>query len=123
MSTMQSLMLACLMACLLAASVPSVHPQSCNLGNAELLRQRRMRTLRASILAQLGLNEQALSTPNVTSTPPSSETDAVVMETYRALRSASASLEREREKKCHSEDFFAKPITSFVGSMTPEGNN
>jgi len=72
---------------------------------------------------QLGLNEQALSTPNVTSTPPSSETDAVVMETYRALRSASASLEREREKKCHSEDFFAKPITSFVGSMTPEGNN
>ena len=123
MSSMQLLVPACLAACLLAACVPCVRSQSCNLNNAELLRQRRMRTLRTSIMAQLGLNGQPTpvptSTPNVTSAPPNSE---AVLETYRALRSASASLERERERKCHSEDFFAKPITSFVGSMTPEGN-
>ena len=121
-STMHSVSISftCLAACLLVACVPSVHPQSCNLNNAELLRQRRMRTLRANILAQLGLSEEPTVTPNITETPPNSETDGL-LETFRALRKASASMERERERRCHSDDFFAKPITSFVGSMSPQG--
>ena len=110
-----------LVACLLAVCVPSVHPQSCNLDNAELLQQRRLRQLRANIIAQLGLEEEPTNTPNITSAPPSSVELEKAMATWNALRSARASMEREQERKCRSDDFFAKPVTSFVGNMSPRG--
>ena len=71
-------------------------------------------------MAQLGLSDRQLR--NTTDPTPSPEEEAVI-ETFQALRNASASLEKEREKKCHSEDFFAKPVTSFVGLMSPEGKH
>ena len=120
-STMYSLKFIGLAACLLAVCVPSVHPQSCNLNNAELLLQRRLRKLRANIMAQLGLEEEPTGTPNVTSTPPSPVEMEAAMATWNALRNAKASMEREQERKCRSDDFFAKPVTSFVGTMSPQG--
>eukprot|EP00731_Ephydatia_muelleri_P023653 Em0015g1236a len=38
---------------------------------------------------------------------------------YYALRNASESLEKERERICRSQDFFAKPVTSFAALSPP----
>ena len=86
---------------------------SCQLNNAELMKQRRMQTLRNSILAQLGVSDP--SPANNTEPLPGEEE---MKETFNALRSASASLEREKETRCHSDDFYAKPVSSFVGFMS-----
>ncbi len=105
---------------LIAAFVHS-QQQGCMLNDAELLKQRRLRNLKTNILAQLGISEPELQ-QNVTATPsPAPAEDEAVLETFEALRNASASLEKEKERKCSSEDFFAKPVTSFVGLMQPEG--
>jgi hypothetical protein len=88
---------------------------SCQLNNAELMKQRRMQTLRNSILAQLGVSDP--SPANNTEPLPGEEE---MKETFNALRSASASLEREKETRCHSDDFYAKPVSSFVGFMSDE---
>ena len=87
--------------------------QSCMLNDAELLKQRRLRTLRNSILAQLGISEP----PTNIATEPLPEEESM-KDAYIALRSASADLERENERRCHSEDFYAKPVTSFVGTLS-----
>jgi hypothetical protein len=86
---------------------------SCQLNNAELMKQRRIQTLRNSILAQLGVSGP--SPANNTEPLPGEEE---MKETFNALRSASASLEREKEARCHSDDFYAKPVSSFVGFMS-----
>ena len=111
------LLLAVLMAWLLPNHVCS--QSSCSTGDPRVLKDRRLRTLRTNILAQLGLSDSNLL-PNATVEPITPEEQAV-MESFNALRSASASLGRERERKCHSDEFFAKPVTSFVGVMAPEG--
>ena len=87
--------------------------QSCLLNDAELLKQRRLRTLKNGILAQLGL-----SAPPAFNASVSLEGEESVKATFNALRSASASLDKERESRCHSEDFYAKPVTSFVGLVS-----
>ena len=92
---------------------------SCSTGDPKVLQDRRIRALRANILAQLGLSESSVL-PNATA-PPITPEEQAVMESFNALRRASASLGRERERKCQSDEFFAKPVTSFVGMMEPEG--
>ena len=69
--------------------------------------------LKNSILAQLGL-----SAPPAYNASVPLEGEESVKATFNALRSASASLDRERESRCHSEDFYAKPVTSFVGVLS-----
>ena len=95
--------------------------QSCSGSDAQVLRSRRLNTLKANILTQL-----APALPDdyreVTTAPPTPEEESVV-ETFNALRNASLSLERTRERKCQSDDFFAKPVTFFLGSMAPEGKD
>lgn len=86
---------------------------SCLLNDVELMKQRRIQTLRNSILAQLGVSDPD---PAVASEPLPGEEE--MKETFNALRSASASLEREKERRCHSEDFYAKPVSSFVGVVS-----
>lgn len=83
------------------------------LNDAELMKQRRVQTLKNSILAQLGVTDPGESTDD--EPLPGEE---AMKETFNALRSASASLEREKERRCHSEDFYAKPVSSFVGIMS-----
>lgn len=86
--------------------------QLCSLQDEELLKRRRLQGLRAHILAQLGMKEPL---PKVNRTKPSPE----ILEAYKALTEATASMEREKEKTCQSDEFFAQPINSFVGTMTP----
>lgn len=122
---MQLNLLAQVLAALLLAASILVESQSssCNLNDAELVRQRRLRNLKANILAQLGvdISEGINNTIPISTASGSPVSEESVRETFEALRSASASLERERERKCRSDDFFAKPVTSFVGVMAPEG--
>ena len=86
---------------------------SCQLNDVELMKQRRIQTLKNSILAQLGVSDPA---PQANTDPLPGEER--MKETFNALRSASASLEREKEQRCHSDDFYAKPVSSFVGVMS-----
>jgi hypothetical protein len=83
------------------------------LNDAELMKQRRIQTLKNSILAQLGVSDAAQEADNEP-LPGEEEMKA----TFNALRSASASLDREKEKRCHSDDFYAKPVSSFVGVVS-----
>ena len=83
------------------------------LDDEELMKQRRIQTLRNSILAQLGVSD---SDQERSSEPLPGEEE--MKETFNALRSASASLEREKDQRCHSDDFYAKPVSSFVGIMS-----
>lgn len=83
------------------------------LNDAELMKQRRIQTLRNSILAQLGVSD-----PDQNTDEEPLPGEEAMKETFNALRSASASLEREKERRCHSEDFYAKPVSSFVGIMS-----
>lgn len=81
--------------------------------DAELMKQRRVQTLRNSILAQLGMSEPFPEVPR-----GSLPNEEAMTETFNALVSASASLKREKNGHCNSEDFYAKPISSFVGVMS-----
>ena len=101
-------------AMLLCARVAS-SSSSCMLDDVELMKQTRINALKNSILAQLGVSEPDQSAD---SEPLPGEEE--MMETFNALRSASASLEREKEQRCHSDDFYAKPVSSFV-SVVSEG--
>lgn len=85
--------------------------QVCSFADEELLKQRRLRGLRASILAQLGLTEA----PIVNKTAPSPG----IMEAYKAISEANPVLERARDQKCQNNDFYAHPVNSFVGTMVP----
>jgi hypothetical protein len=85
------------------------------LNDAELMKQRRIQTLKNSILAQLGVSDAAQEADNEP-LPGEEEMKA----TFNALRSASASLDREKEKRCHSDDFYAKPVSSFVGVVSED---
>ena len=94
-------------------SAHAIEATSCMLNDAELMKQRRINTLKNSILAQLGVSEPQQGTAS--ETLPGEE---AMKATFNALRSASASLEREKERRCHSEDFYAKPVSSFIGVMS-----
>ena len=93
--------------------------QSCgSLSEAELIK-RKIESVKLNLYAQLGMTEEEqLSIPeNATVTPPSNET----LEEFRALVNASITIEENREKKCLSEDFYAKPVSFFAGSMHLDG--
>ena len=93
--------------------------QSCgSLSEAELIK-RRIESVKLNLYAQLGitLEEQQSIPANATVAPPNNET----LEEYSALINASMTIEKNREKKCLSEDFYAKPVTFFAGSMSLDG--
>lgn len=92
----------------------------CSAADEAYLKQRRIESLRANILAQLGMTEMPMETnsTNTTEEPPS-EKDEHVKQAYEALINASKELERNRKDACQKQDFYAKPVTSFIGSMTP----
>lgn len=87
---------------------------SCSVADEELLKQKRIQALRSSILAQLGLTEP----PSIPQTPIVVPPD--VLENFRIVSQVTNLMEEEREKMCQSNEFFAQPITSFVGSMNGE---
>ena len=86
--------------------------QLCSVQEEEMLMRRRLQGLRAHILAQLGMTEPP---PRMNITTPKPE----ILEAYKALTEATDSIERKKEKTCQSEEFYAQPINSFVGTMTP----
>ena len=80
--------------------------------------QRRIDSIRLNLIAQLGISDVPETTPeNVTVAPPTNAT----LEEYSTLVNASKSIEESREKKCVSEDFYAKPVSFFSGSILLEG--
>ena len=81
--------------------------------------QKRIQTIRTNILAQLNLAD----TPDLNATRTINDDESrTILAAYYALRNASESLEKERERICRSQDFFAKPVTSFAAlSPPPEG--
>lgn len=83
--------------------------------NVEELRQLRLEHLKTNILAQLGFTEPPMIPPpeeETASTPQ--ELDSDIVDSYNQLESDSFT-----ESKCTSGDFFAKPINSFVGVLSP----
>lgn len=81
--------------------------------------QRRIDSIRLNLIAQLGISDVPETTPeNVTVAPP---TNNATLEEYSTLVNASKSIEESREKKCVSEDFYAKPVSFFTGSIFLEG--
>ena len=89
-----------------------VASQVCSAANEELLRQRRLQNLRSTILAQLGMTEAPVVDRKL---PPSPE----ILEAYQAITEASLARQRVRDKTCQDRDFYASPVNSFVGNMTP----
>ena len=87
--------------------------QSCPLSVADekFLKERRLQSLRANILAQLGMT-QTTPRANKTRTIPQD-----VMQTFQVLSQARSSMEEERDRKCQSDEFFAQPITTITGTM------
>ena len=84
--------------------------QLCSVQEEEIMMRRRLQSLRVHILAQLGMTEPP---PRMNITTPNPE----ILEAYKALTEATDSREREKEK-CQSEEFYAQPINSFVGTMS-----
>lgn len=87
--------------------------QSCPLSVADerFLKERRLQSLRANILAQLGMT-QTTPRANKTRTIPQD-----VMQTFQVLSQAKSSMEEERDRKCQSDEFFAQPITTITGTV------
>jgi hypothetical protein len=85
---------------------------SCNSHSPEELRKLRLEQLRNSILAQMGYTE----VPEAPVPPPTKDDiDAGILDDYEDLTSNAATA----EAKCNSGDFFAKPINSFLGFLSP----
>lgn len=98
----------------------AAHAQSCGMQTEAELAQRRIDSLRINLNAQLGISQETQNIPeNATVAPPSNAT----IEEYIALVNASKSIEENKEKKCVSEDFYAKPVTLFSGSMFLDGKH
>ena len=87
---------------------------SCSAADEEMMRQKRIQGLRANILAQLGLSEP----PPVPTTPM--VVPQAVLENFRVVSQMTNLMEQERDKQCNSQEFYAHPITSFVGSINGE---
>lgn len=79
----------------------------------EEIRELRLEQLRNNILAQLGLTELPPPPPEDAGPPPAP--DARILEDYEQLSRAAAN----SEPRCMSGDFYAKPINSFVGILSP----
>ena len=94
--------------------------QTCGSDSDAIVEQKRKQTIRTNILAQLNLKD----TPDLNATRTlSAEESRIMLSAYNALRNASESLEKDRERICRSQDFFAKPVTSFAAISPPaEGN-
>lgn len=106
--------IATLLVILTLSALSSVLSQSgCPLSGADekFLIDRRKQVLRASLLAQLGLKNTS-SFPAVNRTVTKEQLD-----TYLALSEAAASREEEKQRQCQSEEIYARPITTIVGTI------
>lgn len=107
---MKAMALALLITFYVSPVVPQ--QQRCPLSGADekFLIQRRLQGLRATLLAQLGLENTNIT---VTNTTVSKEQ----MDTFIALSEASKSLQEEDQRSCQAEEIYAQPITTFVGTV------
>ena len=108
-------------ATLIVILVPFAHSSSCgSLSDAELV-EKRIESVKVNFFAQLGITaeEESAVPENATVSPPTNAT----LEEYTALVNASVTIEKNREKKCTSDDFYAKPVSFFAGSMHLEGKH
>lgn len=86
----------------------------------EELRQLRLEQLKQNILAQLGYTEPPVVPADAGPPPAAGDLDIGILDDYEELTSTTAA---SSEAKCISGDFYAKPINSFIGVLSPvEGN-
>lgn len=86
----------------------------CTSRNVEELRQLRLEQLKTNILAQLGFTEPPQQPPPATQPPPQEQDNEIEHSYQQLVQDASTS-----EAKCTSGDFYAKPINSFIGVLSP----
>lgn len=80
--------------------------------NVEELQQLRLEHLKTNILAQLGFTEPPELPPEEEPTPGPTPDD--IADSYNKLETYT-----DADAKCTSGDFFAKPVKSFVGVLSP----
>lgn len=84
---------------------------TCSVTDERILKRRRIQGLRASILAQLGLNEL----PKINTSQP---VPREIQETYDVIVAAGSSLRgAARAQACESREIYAQPVSAFVGSI------
>lgn len=106
----------CLSLILILYVVCQSSAQGCGSDSDAVMEQKRKQTIRTNILAQLNLAD----TPDLNATRTiGDEESRTILAAYYALRNASESLEKDRERICRSQDFFAKPVTSFAAISPP----
>ncbi len=91
---------------------------NCSASMLEELRQVRLEKLRENILAQLGYTEDPVAGEGDVVLPLTAEEeqqDLMVEREYFDLINSSFS----ESKKCNADEFYAKPITSFIGTLSP----
>ena len=84
----------------------------------EEIRELRLKQLRTNILAQLGFTDPpTVQEPDEDDHTPSPEVEKEELELFQQFNDSFSGANLEH--KCTSDEFYAKPITSFVGIMSP----
>ena len=92
--------------------------ESCGSVTEDELIKKRIESLKVNFLAQLGISGAPAAVPENATVSPSAN---ATLEEYSAVINASKNIEKTREKKCVSDDFYAKPVSFFSGSMILDG--
>lgn len=100
-----------------SASEDNATCSSCNAAHTpEEIRKLRLEQLKRNILAQMGYTEPPEVPADAGPPPTLRDLDADILDDYEELTSAAAATSEER---CISGDFYAKPINSFIGFLSP----
>ena len=96
-----------------SASEENATCTSCNATHTpEEIRKLRLEQLKQNILAQMGYTEPP-TVPADAGLPPA--LDGNILDDFEELTAAAAT----SEERCISGDFYAKPINSFIGVLSP----
>lgn len=87
----------------------------CSAHSPEEIRQLRLEQLKQNILAQLGYTEPPEAPADAGPPPGEQDLDVDILDDFEELTSAAT----DAEAKCISGDFYAKPVNSFIGVLSP----
>lgn len=102
------------LACLMLSSRSAAQSGDCNSQDSDQLRELRLEQLRHNIRAQLGITN-ITEPPEGVDYPTEKDLDPELLRSYERIADVEAS------SRCTTDDFYAKPINSFIGHFA-EGN-